>query len=98
MQIVYYAYKPVFTSSTCLLGHHTVVLINNLELVSGNFFDRLPLTKYITDAIWTDEASNILYENASVGLYNFWSPGIKFVYLLSIGSGDCEFATLPLMI
>ncbi len=37
---------------------------------------------HITEVVWTDVACNILYENASVGICNFWSRGIRFVYII----------------
>ncbi len=43
-----------------------------------------PLTIYINNVIWTDKACNILYENGGVGVCNFWSFGIKFVYILKL--------------
>ncbi len=45
------------------------------------YFAIHPLTIHITNVIWTDEACNILYNNTGIGICNFWSLGVKFVYI-----------------
>ncbi len=61
----------VWTSVLSLWRFHVCTMSDHTLLT--------PLTIYITNAIWTDEACNILYENAGIDVCNFWSPDAKFV-------------------
>ncbi len=55
---------------------------SNIVRMDGNFIPSKPLTIFITNVIWTDEACNILYETAGIGICNFGSPSVKFVHIL----------------
>ncbi len=54
--------------------------------VCNNFLPTLYITsvinnKQIKRLIWTDKVCNILYQDACIGIGNFWSPGFKFVHV-----------------